>query len=340
MPDKTETMRSRKRSGIRTLAGGTGLGLVIGCAIGAFCFYRPKAKPSTPKLIPPVEPVRATVDLPEEIRVIADPPDDTEIMPVRKRRGIRWIAGGIGLGLAFGCAIGAFYYHRSRPKPWNLTAIRAVEPRTAAVDLSVGLMPDTIPARTVQNGSASTPDSASIKPTASGKAETNASGSEPSQSAAPRLAGMVMAGLRNNTPEDIALSHTVMVMESEEGTHVLHNSKFALDHDYFIPTGRAVSVTLVADDPCAPENSPEMCVESYFNGVDEIVLFDKSARYEVHIPLKAIRLLRIEPKPQPETHVAVPTSTVVVRQQPKLREESQHRTAGQVAPDPLHPHDE
>ncbi len=149
MPDKTETMRSRKRSGIRTLAGGTGIGLAIGCAIGAFCFYRPKAKPSTPKLIPPVEPVkstgkpvRATVDLPEEIRVIADPPDDTEIMPVRKRRGIRWIAGGIGLGLAFGCAIGAFYYHRSRPKPWNLTAVRAVEPRTAAVDLSVGLMPD------------------------------------------------------------------------------------------------------------------------------------------------------------------------------------------------------
>ena len=328
-PDKNETMSLRKRRGIRSVAGGTGLGLVLGCAIGAFCFYRSRPKPSNlerpkpsnlnrPKpsnlnVIPTVEPTTVTVDLSEESPVRVDTPDKTETMPVRKRRGIRWIAGGTGLGLVLGCAIGAFYFYRSRPKPWNLDAIRAVESKTAAVDLSVGLVPDTTSFRAGQ-----ALDSASVKPAALGRAgqDPTSSASEQSQNAEAGLTGIAMAGLQNNTPEDITLPQTVLVMESEEGTHVLHSSKFKLDHDYFIPARRAVSVTLLADDPCAPENSPEMCVESYFQGVDEIVLFDKPVRYEIHIPLKAIRLLRIEPKKQPETRVAVPNSTAVVRQQP------------------------
>ncbi|MFY9937455.1 MAG: hypothetical protein WAK33_11300 [Silvibacterium sp.] len=269
-------------------------------------------------MIPTVEPTTAIPELQRENPVTVVKPDNTGIMPLRKRQSIRWLAGATGLGLILGCAIAAFHYYRSKPKPWNLNAVLAVEPTTAAVDLSMGLVPNTIPARTVQNGTRPTLDSASVKSEASGKADqnSNASASEETQNANPGLAGIVMAGLRNNTPEDITLPQNVLVMESEQGTHVLHSSKFTLDHDYFIPTGRAVSVTLVADDPCAPENSPEMCVESYFNGVDEIVLFDKPARYEVHIPLKAIQLLRVEPKKQPETRVAVPTGTApVVRRQ-------------------------
>jgi hypothetical protein len=329
MPGKNESMLPRKQRGIRSLAGGTGLGLVLGCAIGAFCFYRPRPKPpkletpkppklETPKppklnVIPAVEPTTVTVNLSEESPMRVDTPDKTETIPVRKRRGIRWIAGGTGLGLVLGCAIGAFYFYRSRPKPWNLDAIRAVEPKTAAVDLSVGLLPDPTSA-----GAGQAPDSASVKPAAFGRAvqDPTSSVSEQSQNAEPGLTGIAMAGLQNTTSEDITLPQTVLVMESEEGTHVLHSSKFKLDHDYFIPAGRAVSVTLLADDPCAPGNSPEMCVESYFQGVDEIVLFDKPVRYEVHIPIKAIRLLRIEPKKQPETRVAVPTGTAVVRRQP------------------------
>ena len=341
-PDKNETMSLRKRQGIRSLAGGTGLGLVLGCAIGAFCFYRSRPKPSNLNVIPTVEPTTATPDLPRENPVTIDAPDNTGTMPLRKRWGIRWLTGATGLGLILGCAIVAFYHYRSRPKPWNLNAVLAVEPTTAAVDLSIGLVPDTMPARAVQDATGPTLESASVKSKASGRADqdSNASASEQTQNANPSLAGIVMAALRNNTPEDITLPQNVLVMEAEEGTHVLHSSKFTLDHDYFIPNGRAVSVTLLADDPCAPENSPEMCVESYFNGVDEIVLFDKPARYEIHIPLKAIRLLRVEPKRQPETHAAEPTGTTVVRQQPNTRGESQRRSGGQATLDPSHPHDE
>ena len=312
-PDKGKTMSPRKQRGIRSLAGGTGLGMVLGCAIGAFCFYRSRPKPSNPNVTLSVEPTTVAVALPEEIPVSVDTPDNTGTVPLWKRRGIRWIAGGTGLGLVLGCAIAAFYFYRPRPKPWNLDAIRAVEPKTAAVDLSVGLVPDATSA-----GAAQVADSASVKPAAFARAgqDPTSSASEQSQNAELGLTGIAMAGLQNTTSEDITLPQTVLVMESEEGTHVLHSSKFKLDHDYFIPAGRAVSVTLLADDPCAPENSPEMCVESYFQGVDEIVLFDKPLRYEIHIPLKAIRLLRIEPKKQPEIRVAVPTGTSAVRQQP------------------------
>jgi hypothetical protein len=309
-PDKSKTMSPRKRQRIPSLAGGTGLGLVLGCAIGAFCFYRSRPKPSHLNVIPTVEPTTVIVELPSGNPVTDDTPDNTETMPLWKRRGIRWIAGGTGLGLVLGCAIGAFYFYRSRPKPWDLNAIRAVESKTAAVDLSLGLVPDTTPA-----GAGKAPDFASVKPAALGRAgqDTTSSASEQSQNAEPGLKGIVMAGLRNNTPDDITLPPNVLVMESEEETHVLHSSKFKLDHDYFIPAGRAVSVTLLADDPCAPENSPEMCVESYFQGVDEIVLFDKPARYEIHIPLKAIRLLRVEPKKQPETHTKAPARPVAAQ---------------------------
>jgi hypothetical protein len=74
--------------------------------------------------------------------------------------------------------------------------------------------------------------------------------------------------------------------------------------------------------------------------VDEIVLFDKPARYEVHIPLKAIQLLRVEPKQQREQRVTAPAGTTVVRQQPEIRGESQRRASGQATLDPAHPHDE
>jgi len=274
--------------------------------------------------------------------VTGDRSDSTKTLSLWKHLVIPSLVGGTGLGLILVCAIGAFCFYRARPKPWNLNAICPVEPRTAAVDLSVGLVPNTIPAKMRQDGAAFTPDSASVKPATPGRAaqDTTSSGTEQSRSAEQGLAGIVAAGLRNTTREDITLPQSVLVMESEEGSHVLHSSKFTLDHDYFIPAGHAVSVTLMADDPCAPENSPEMCVESYFNGVDEIVLFDKPARYEVHIPLKAIRLLRIEPKQQPEKRVIAPTGTAVIRQQPNTREESQRRAGGQAALDPLHPHGE
>src|SRR5271156_6330778 len=166
-------MPRRKRQRLRSLAGGTGLGLALGCAVGAFCFYRPRPKPSNlmrPKplnrnVIPTAEPTTATVELAEPSPVRVDTPDKTETMPPRKGRSIRWIAGGTGLGLVLGCAIGAFYFYRSRPKPWNLDAIRAVESKTAAVDLSVGLVPDTTSA-----GAGQAPDSASVKPAALGRA--------------------------------------------------------------------------------------------------------------------------------------------------------------------------
>jgi hypothetical protein len=340
--DKAGMIPLRKRRGIRSLAGGTGLGLVLGCAIGAFCFYRSRPKPSNQNVIPTVGPTPVAPDLRRESPVTVDMPDKPGTMPVRKRWSFRWLAAATGLGVVLGCAIVAFYHYRSRPKPWNLNAVVAVEPTTAAVDLSMGLVPNTIPARTVHDAPAPTPDPASVKSKASARADQdgNASTSEQTQNLNPGLTGIAMAGLRNNTPEDITLPQNVLVMESEQGTHVLHSSKFALDHDYFIPTGRAVSVTLVADDPCAPENSPEMCVESYFNGVDEIVLFDKPARYEVHIPLKAIQLLRVEPKQQREQRVTAPAGTTVVRQQPEIRGESQRRASGQATLDPAHPHDE
>jgi hypothetical protein len=158
------------------------------------------------------------------------------------------------------------------------------------------------------------PSSASDERAAFGRArqDTTSSASEQSQNAESGLAGIVTAALRNTTHEDITLPQSALVMESEEGSHILHISKFALDHDYFIPAGHAVSITLMADDPCAPGSTPETCVESYFNGVDEIVLFDKPARYEVHIPLKAIRLMRIEPKQPSGTHTTTPSGTTVV----------------------------
>jgi hypothetical protein len=220
--------------------------------------------------------------------VTDDMPEKADAPALWKRLVIRALIGGSGVGLVLACAIGAFYVYRSRSEPWDLNAIRVMQPKTAAVDLSVGLMqPDAALSSARQNAAASASDPSASKPTAPLKA---------AQEPATGQSGIVTVDLQNATDEDITLPQSLLVMESEEGTHVLHSSKFALDREYFLPARHAVAVTLLADDPCAPENSPEMCVESYFHGVDEIVLFDKPGRFEVHIPLKSIRLLRVEPK--------------------------------------------
>ena len=242
-------------------------------------------------------------------------PDKSERIPPRKGRGIRSLAGEIGLGLVVVLYATAIIYivYRSRSESWDLDGIRALEPKTAAVDLSVGLEPHAAPVKTGQDVAASAPDTAPAALASHARTRQDiTSDIQQSQDAGGGVAGTVTVDLQNTTGEDITLLQSVIVMESEEGSHVLHSSRFALDHDYFMPAGHTVSVTLMADDPCAPENTPETCVESYFNGMDEIVLFDKPARYEVHIPLKAIRLMRIEPKHPAQTRAKAPTASNVV----------------------------
>ena len=204
-----------------------------------------------------------------------------------ERTVIRALVGGIGMGLALLFGIAVVYLYQSRPKGWDRNGIRALQPKTATVDLSAGLMSRPSDAEQSEAGAAST-------------------AKEQPQSSDTRLAGVLAVDLQNTTDADTTLSQSIIVMESEEGSQVLHDSKFRLDHDYFLPARHSVSVTLRAQDPCAPENTPEVCVESYFHGVDEIVLFDKPAGYEVHIPIKSIRLLRVEPQLSSEAPAKVP----------------------------------
>jgi hypothetical protein len=205
-----------------------------------------------------------------------DKPDN--VLLLWERLVIRSLVGGIGVGLALLCGIASYYLYQSMPRGWDRKAIRAVQPETVAVDLSA------VPA----------PFAGAANPLSSQKGQSG-------------RRGVVIADLQNTTDRDATLAQSAVVMESDEVSHTLRSSKFRLDRDSFLPGGQTVSVTLIADDPCAPGKAPETCIESYFHGITEIVLFDKADGYEIHVPLKSVRVMRVEGKQAPRVHAKLPS---------------------------------
>ena len=189
-----------------------------------------------------------------------------------ERMVIRALVGGMSLGMVLLCGIAVFYLYQTRPRGWDATGIRAVQQDTTAIDLSAAL-----PAAA---GQALSP---AAQPGSAGKAEMRVA------------TGIIHADLANTTTHDATLSRSVPVMEGQSGTRILRNSKLMLDRDYFLPAGHIVSVTMSADLSCPGSVTPEICIESYLHSVDEIVLFDRGDRDEVHIPLTSIGAMSIQP---------------------------------------------
>ena len=96
--------------------------------------------------------------------------------------------------------------------------------------------------------------------------------------------------LRNATHKDITISQDIVVMQAAKGTHALHDSVLRPIKDYWIPAGHTVSITLDNLDLCAPDGDQQPCFDGYFKDDDEILLMDRSGKYEIHIPITQLRV--------------------------------------------------
>ena len=106
--------------------------------------------------------------------------------------------------------------------------------------------------------------------------------------------------LENATAADITLPSTLTIMQARKGSGALHGSLLKLDREHFIPAHHVVSITLENDDLCAAKADPQSCYDSYFKDEGEIVIFEKTHRYEVHISVPALT------PPRNETVTGVP----------------------------------
>ena len=96
--------------------------------------------------------------------------------------------------------------------------------------------------------------------------------------------------VENTTKRDITLPQALTVMGQSRGSRALHGSFLKLDRDYFLPARHVVSLSLESDQLCAAKYDPKKCFDSYFKDDDEIVIFDNSAKYELHIPIPSLTL--------------------------------------------------
>ncbi len=93
--------------------------------------------------------------------------------------------------------------------------------------------------------------------------------------------------VENTTPSDIRLPTTVTIMQATKATGALHGSLLKLSREYFLPARHVVSIGLENDDLCAGKDDPQSCFDRYFKEEAEIVIFNETGRYELHIPMPA-----------------------------------------------------
>jgi hypothetical protein len=198
---------------------------------------------------------------------------------------------GVGLGLAIVFANGTIHYLQSRPKAWDRKSIRATlvdAVPVSEIDLSAGLVP---------NSSDSSTSDIFDKVAAKPDARHNNKTSDPYYSIEkPVKIETLNSGvsfsvdLQNTTDADVTIPKNLVIMQATRGTHTLHDSLLLLESDYFIPAGHTVLITLKNDGFCAAHEEPHQCFDDNFKDDEEIVLFDQSRKFEIHITIPPIRI--------------------------------------------------
>ena len=98
----------------------------------------------------------------------------------------------------------------------------------------------------------------------------------------------------NMTERDLTLPQDIAVMQETKSSHALHDSFLKTDRDYFIPAHHAVWVVLANSGLCGLHSDPPGCFHKYFEDDQEIVLFDRQGRHEIHIPMPALTTAKID----------------------------------------------
>ena len=93
------------------------------------------------------------------------------------------------------------------------------------------------------------------------------------------------ADIENTTGADVTLPRTLAVMGRTRESRALHGSFLRLRRDYFLAARHITTVSLEVDDLCAANDPPQSCFDRYFKDDDDIVVFDESHKYELHIPV-------------------------------------------------------
>jgi hypothetical protein len=214
----------------------------------------------------------------------------------------------MGVGIAVVSTNSIIHYCQSRPKAWDRKSIRATladaEPITegdvaadlgfvpvgekvdnhkSSIDLSAGMVPDQPTARS---------DDKPSRP--------NASAAQPLNFTETGSGVSFSVDLQNTTGADVTIPKTVIIMQAARGTHTLHSSLLWLAGDYFIPAGHSVSATLENSGFCQANEGPQQCFDDHFKADDEIVIFDQSPKYEIHISIPPIRIPKNLTKDQTE----------------------------------------
>jgi hypothetical protein len=201
---------------------------------------------------------------------------------------------GIGIGVAITATNAMIRYYRSRPKAWDQISIRAT--LAEAEPISEGDVADDLGFVPVAR-----PEGAPIPPRDAGKSsDPNPSAARPLNFTETGSGVSFSVDLLNTTSSDLTIPKTVIIMQATRGTHTLHSSLLWLAGDYFIPAGHSVSATLENSGFCRANEDPQQCFDDHFKGDDEIVLFDQSPKYEIHISVPPIRIPKNSTKNQTE----------------------------------------
>jgi len=224
----------------------------------------------------------------------SDLKDVRKPMPAWIRPIILCFACGIGVGVAVISTNALIHYCQSRPKAWDRKSIRATFADAGPVD--EGDVADDLDFVPVVR-----PDG-SLIPQRSGKKSSgpNASTARPLKFTETGSGVSFSVDLQNATGADVTIPKTVIIMQATRGTHTLHSSLLWLAGDYFIPAGHAVSATLENSGFCQANEDPRQCFDDHFKADDEIVLFDQSQKYEIHISIPPIRISKDSPANQTE----------------------------------------
>jgi hypothetical protein len=98
------------------------------------------------------------------------------------------------------------------------------------------------------------------------------------------------ADVENSTRVDVTLPQTEIIMGQKKNSHALHSSFLRLGSDYFLPARHVTSIHLESNNLCAANYAAQSCFDSYFKDDEDIVIFDDTHKYELHIQIPPLTL--------------------------------------------------
>lgn len=95
--------------------------------------------------------------------------------------------------------------------------------------------------------------------------------------------------VQNTTRTDVTLTKGQTILAQHRASRALHETDLKLHREYFLPAQHSAIISVESSELCGADEQPQKCFDGNFKNDDDLVIFDKSSRFELHIPIPTFK---------------------------------------------------